>query len=99
MSVARRVAQECDCELGQKVGYAVRFEERASGSTRIKYLTGTYRTWLATDQMQLQPSKQIQRSYRLNHRLSNQPCSNIKILHKPSWCLACHLTVKSLLSL
>ena len=40
MSVARRVAQECDCELGQEVGYAVRFEERASTSTRIKYLTG-----------------------------------------------------------
>lgn len=51
MSVARRVAQECDCELGQKVGYAVRFEERASGSTRMKYLTGTYLTWLATDPM------------------------------------------------
>jgi len=40
VSVARRVAQECDCELGQEVGYAVRFEERASSSTRIKYLTG-----------------------------------------------------------
>ncbi|DBA88218.1 TPA: hypothetical protein ACH3X1_016577 [Trebouxia sp. C0004] len=39
VSVARRVAQECDCELGQEVGYAVRFEERASSSTRIKYLT------------------------------------------------------------
>ena len=41
VSVARRVAQERDCELGQEVGYAVRFEERASSSTRIKYLTGT----------------------------------------------------------
>ncbi len=41
VSVARRVAQECDCELGQEVGYAVRFEERASSSTCIKYLTGT----------------------------------------------------------
>ena len=40
MSVARRVAQETDCELGQEVGYAVRFEERASAKTRIKYLTG-----------------------------------------------------------
>lgn len=39
VSVARRVAQERDCELGQEVGYAVRFEERASSRTRIKYLT------------------------------------------------------------
>ena len=40
VTVARRVAQECDCELGQEVGYAVRFEERASHKTKIKYLTG-----------------------------------------------------------
>lgn len=40
MSVARRVAQETDSELGQEVGYAVRFEERASAKTHIKYLTG-----------------------------------------------------------
>ena len=40
MSVARRVAEERGCELGQEVGYAVRFEERASSRTRIKYLTG-----------------------------------------------------------
>ena len=40
VTVARRVAQEWDCELGQEVGYAVRFEERASSKTRIKYLTG-----------------------------------------------------------
>lgn len=40
MSVARRVAQETDSELGQEVGYAVRFEERASAKTCIKYLTG-----------------------------------------------------------
>lgn len=40
VTVARRVAQECECELGQEVGYAVRFEERASSSTKIKYLTG-----------------------------------------------------------
>ncbi|KAL3149932.1 hypothetical protein ABBQ38_013295 [Trebouxia sp. C0009 RCD-2024] len=39
VSVARRVAQETDCELGQEVGYAVRFEERASARTCIKYLT------------------------------------------------------------
>ena len=40
VSVARRVAEEKTCELGREVGYAVRFEERAGRSTRIKYLTG-----------------------------------------------------------
>ncbi len=40
VSVARRVAEERGCELGQEVGYAVRFEERASSRTRIMYLTG-----------------------------------------------------------
>ena len=40
MTVARRVAEEMGCEVGRDVGYAVRFEERTSASTRIKYLTG-----------------------------------------------------------
>lgn len=39
VSVARRVSEEMDVELGELVGYAVRFEERASSRTRIKYLT------------------------------------------------------------
>ena len=38
--MARRVAQERGCELGREVGYAVRFEDRTSRDTRIKYLTG-----------------------------------------------------------
>jgi hypothetical protein len=38
--VARRVAQEMGCEVGQDVGYCVRFEERVSRRTRILYLTG-----------------------------------------------------------
>lgn len=38
-SLASRVAQEQDCELGTIVGYAVRFDERANASTKIKYLT------------------------------------------------------------
>ena len=38
--MGRRVAQELGCEVGQEVGYAVRFEERTSRSTRITYLTG-----------------------------------------------------------
>jgi len=40
VSVGRRVAEEMGCEVGQEVGYAVRFEERTSRSTRITYLTG-----------------------------------------------------------
>lgn len=40
VTVARRVAEEMGCEVGRDVGYAVRFEERTSASTRIKYLTG-----------------------------------------------------------
>jgi ATP-dependent RNA helicase DHX8/PRP22 len=27
------------CDVGQQVGYTVRFEDRTSSSTRIKYLT------------------------------------------------------------
>jgi hypothetical protein len=38
--VARRVAFERGCELGEEVGYTVRFEDRTSRRTRIKYLTG-----------------------------------------------------------
>jgi len=39
VTVAKRVAEECGVELGQKVGYAVRFDDTTSGSTRIKYMT------------------------------------------------------------
>ncbi len=39
VSVARRVAQERNVDLGREVGYAVRFEDRTSSKTRIKYLT------------------------------------------------------------
>jgi hypothetical protein len=39
MSVARRVSQEFDCELGGPVGYCIRFEDVTSASTRLKYLT------------------------------------------------------------
>ncbi|KAH7515527.1 hypothetical protein FEM48_Zijuj10G0036300 [Ziziphus jujuba var. spinosa] len=39
VSVARRVAQELDVPLGEEVGYAIRFEDRTSERTRIKYLT------------------------------------------------------------
>ncbi|KAG7647760.1 Helicase C-terminal [Arabidopsis thaliana x Arabidopsis arenosa] len=39
VSVARRVAQELDVPLGEDVGYAIRFEDRTTSKTRIKYLT------------------------------------------------------------
>ncbi|KAJ4844882.1 hypothetical protein Tsubulata_016452 [Turnera subulata] len=39
VSVARRVAQELGVRLGEEVGYAIRFEDRTSELTRIKYLT------------------------------------------------------------
>ena len=41
MSVAKRVAQEVGCRLGQEVGYTIRFEleDCTSPKTRIKYMT------------------------------------------------------------
>ncbi|KAF9599639.1 hypothetical protein IFM89_001585 [Coptis chinensis] len=39
VSVARRVAQELGVQLGAEVGYAIRFEDRTSERTCIKYLT------------------------------------------------------------
>uniref|UniRef100_A0AC35TFQ7 RNA helicase n=1 Tax=Rhabditophanes sp. KR3021 TaxID=114890 RepID=A0AC35TFQ7_9BILA len=39
MSVAARVAQEMDVELGQEVGYTIRFEDLSSEKTILKYCT------------------------------------------------------------
>ena len=39
MSVAKRVAEEVGCKLGQEVGYTIRFEDCTSPETRIKYMT------------------------------------------------------------
>ncbi|XP_006664827.1 probable pre-mRNA-splicing factor ATP-dependent RNA helicase DEAH4 [Oryza brachyantha] len=39
VSVSRRVAQELSVPLGDEVGYAIRFEDRTSEKTCIKYLT------------------------------------------------------------
>ncbi len=39
MSVAQRVAQELDVALGEEVGYSIRFEDRTSPSTILKYMT------------------------------------------------------------
>ena len=39
MSVAKRVAEEFGCRLGQEVGYTIRFEDCTSTETQIKYMT------------------------------------------------------------
>ncbi|RKF74212.1 Pre-mRNA-splicing factor ATP-dependent RNA helicase prp22 [Golovinomyces cichoracearum] len=39
MSVAKRVAEEVGCQLGQEVGYTIRFEDVTSLATKIKYMT------------------------------------------------------------
>eukprot|EP00854_Cymbomonas_tetramitiformis_P015401 gene15401-18224_t len=39
VTVARRVAFEMGCECGTTVGYTIRFEDRCSPDTKIKYLT------------------------------------------------------------
>lgn len=38
MSVAKRVAEEFGCRLGQEVGYTIRFEDCTSSETVIKYV-------------------------------------------------------------
>ncbi|KAG2392763.1 hypothetical protein C9374_011488 [Naegleria lovaniensis] len=39
ISVARRVAEEFGCKLGQEVGYTIRFEDCTSPDTVLKYMT------------------------------------------------------------
>jgi ATP-dependent RNA helicase DHX8/PRP22 len=39
VSVAKRVAEEVGCQLGQEVGYTIRFEDVTSPATKIKYMT------------------------------------------------------------
>lgn len=39
MSVAKRVAEEYGCRVGEEVGYAIRFEDFTSQQTVIKYMT------------------------------------------------------------
>ena len=38
-NLARRVAQEMGCNLGDEVGYSVRFDNKSSEKTQIKFLT------------------------------------------------------------
>jgi ATP-dependent RNA helicase DHX8/PRP22 len=39
LSVAKRVADEVGCVLGEEVGYSIRFDDCTSPATRIKYMT------------------------------------------------------------
>ncbi|KAK7537512.1 putative pre-mRNA splicing factor RNA helicase [Phyllosticta citribraziliensis] len=39
MSVAQRVADEMDVTLGEEVGYSIRFEDKTSSGTILKYMT------------------------------------------------------------
>ena len=39
MSVAKRVAEEFGCRVGNEVGYAIRFEDCTGPETQIKYMT------------------------------------------------------------
>jgi pre-mRNA-splicing factor ATP-dependent RNA helicase DHX15/PRP43 len=39
MSVAKRVSEELDVELGEEVGYSIRFEDLTSKRTILKYMT------------------------------------------------------------
>ncbi|KAK0311391.1 DEAH-box ATP-dependent RNA helicase prp43 [Friedmanniomyces endolithicus] len=39
MSVAQRVAQEADVQLGEEVGYSIRFEDKTGPKTILKYMT------------------------------------------------------------
>jgi HrpA-like RNA helicase len=39
MTIAERVSQEVGCDLGSTVGYNVRFDDKTTPETRVKYLT------------------------------------------------------------
>ncbi|KAG7660883.1 PRP22 [[Candida] subhashii] len=39
VSVAKRVSEEVGCTLGEEVGYSIRFEDKTSPRTTIKYMT------------------------------------------------------------
>lgn len=39
MSIAKRVSEEMDVELGEQVGYTIRFEDMSSQSTILRFMT------------------------------------------------------------
>jgi hypothetical protein len=45
MSIAKRVAEEFGCRLGEEVGYSIRFEDCTSPATVIKYMTDGAALW------------------------------------------------------
>lgn len=40
VTIAQRVASERGCSVGEEVGYSIRFEDKTSYRTRIKFVTG-----------------------------------------------------------
>ena len=49
MSIAKRVSQEMEVELGEQVGYTVRFDDKTSKNTLIKIIDEAHERTLATD--------------------------------------------------
>lgn len=39
VNVAERAAEEFGCQLGEEVGYSIRFDDCTSGNTLIRYMT------------------------------------------------------------
>ncbi|KAL0824236.1 hypothetical protein YC2023_014958 [Brassica napus] len=39
VTVAKRLAEECDVQLGQRVGYSIMFDDTTCSSTSLKYMT------------------------------------------------------------
>ena len=39
LNVAKRVSEEMDVEFGQEVGYTIRFDDKTSERTKLKYMT------------------------------------------------------------
>ncbi|KAL7133184.1 hypothetical protein ABFS83_12G122900 [Erythranthe nasuta] len=48
-SVAKRVAEEFGCRLGEEVGYSIRFEDCTGPETVIKYMTDAHERTVGTD--------------------------------------------------
>ena len=43
VTIAQRVASERGCSVGEEVGYSIRFEDKTSRRTKIKFVTGKQR--------------------------------------------------------
>ena len=39
VTVAKRVAEERHCNIGDEVGYSIRFEDKTSSQTKLKFVT------------------------------------------------------------